>query len=290
METRSYTFDGIGTRWAIDFVPGPDTPDNLPERILHMVEDYDRRLSRFIEGSVVRSIANKPGQYEVGEEFVSLLLHYLPLYHLTGGAVTPTIGHLLEQTGYDATYSLKERPREPVPDFLEAVEIVDGSHIRLREPVLFDFGALGKGYLIDRVAELIRTSGSPEYAVDAGGDMVVHTAGSREWKVGLEHPDDTSKIVGVVGLRNRAIAGSAGNRRTWGRFHHILNPNTLESTTGIKAVWVVAESATEADGLSTCLFFVPADRLQGHYRFEYLIVRDDLTMERSSQFPGTFFT
>jgi len=68
-----------------------------------------------------------------------------------------------------------------------------------------------------------------------------------------------------------------------------MNPKTLTSPTDIIAIWVVAESALLADALTTCLFFVPASILSDYYAFEYVLIRDDFSIEKTSNFPGEFF-
>ncbi|MGK4455712.1 FAD:protein FMN transferase, partial [Klebsiella pneumoniae] len=76
----------------------------------------------------------------------------------------------------------------------------------------------------------------------------------------------------------------------WGAYHHIMDPNTLRSAEGIRAVWVAADEARIADGLTTALFFVPPYELEFGYTFEYLIVRDDYSLAVSDGFPAELFT
>jgi thiamine biosynthesis lipoprotein len=52
----------------------------------------------------------------------------------------------------------------------------------------------------------------------------------------------------------------------------------------------VADTGLLADGLATALFFADAAMLQKHYNFEYAIVNNDFSLERSPNFPATFFT
>jgi hypothetical protein len=44
-----------------------------------------------------------------------------------------------------------------------------------------------------------------------------------------------------------------------------------------------------ADALSTCLYFIPAEKLRAHYHFEYLVLRADYSVETSSNFPAELF-
>jgi thiamine biosynthesis lipoprotein len=131
------------------------------------------------------------------------------------------------------------------------------------------------------VAALLEEHGITAYCVDAGGDMIQRN--SSPLRVGLEHPNNMEQVIGIVELSNRSLCGSSGNRRKWQNFHHIIDPKKLASPTGILAVWVIADTTILADGLTTCLFFVTAEKLKRH-SFEYLLVRDDLSIEKSGGF------
>ena len=147
---------------------------------------------------------------------------------------------------------------------------------------------MGKGYLVDIVAKVLEDAGIHSYCVDAGGDMVHR--GDAPIRVGLENPSDTTQAIGVVNLQNKSLCGSAGNRRKWADMHHIINPKELSSPTNILAVWVLADSTLVSDGLTTALFFVPASKLTNDFNFEYLILKDNFSIDKSDGFPAEVFT
>lgn len=280
----TFQFEAIGTSWEIT---SRDDFDIAP--IHKEIEDFDTYFSRFKPTSFISNLAKKKGIFEVREDLTTLLLMYLPLYHLTGGLFTPLIGQQLVEAGYDSDYSLKEKELHDIPDLTEVVEVLDSTHIELKKPALLDIGAIGKGYLIDKVVTLLRNSGHSELVVDAGGDIYVHSASNLPKVIGLEHPDDQTMVLGTVPVCNQGICGSAGNRRKWGRFHHIINPKTHSSPEHILAVWVIASSTAIADGLSTALFFVKPEVLSKQYRFDYVIVYSDGTYSSSTSFKGELF-
>ena len=107
-------------------------------------------------------------------------------------------------------------------------------------------------------------------------------------RVGLEDPNDASKVVGVAHLVDQSICGSSGNRRAWADFHHIIDPFSLASPRHVLAVWTVAATTMLADAMSTCLFFVPPERLR-EFAFDYVIIHADRTVSRSPGFPGEVF-
>jgi thiamine biosynthesis lipoprotein len=97
-------------------------------------------------------------------------------------------------------------------------------------------------------------------------------------------------VIGVATLKtHQSICGSAGNRRAWATFHHIINPHTLESPRNILAVWALANSTLEADALTSGLFFTTPQILATEFLYEYAIMYADHSVEYSPHFPGEFF-
>lgn len=283
-------FEAIGTHWCIDL---PATLDAARvEFVMGLVHDridaFDKAYSRFRPDSIVTTMSKAIGRYELPTDAAPMLTFYRRLYDLTDGAATPLIGNALSDAGYDAAYSLKTKAMTS-PKRWDDVMRVEDSTIDLAEPVILDFGAAGKGYLIDIVSDLIEHEGIGSYCVDAGGDMRYRSEAGAALRVGLESPVNASQVVGVAQLTNRSICGSAGNRRAWGAFTHILDPRSLTSPKHILAVWVIADSTMMADGLTTALMFVNPEVLQSEFAFEYAIIREDFSLERSANFPGEFF-
>ena len=97
-------------------------------------------------------------------------------------------------------------------------------------------------------------------------------------------------MIGVIPIQNRSICASAGNRRTWGNFHHIISPKTLQPIKHILSAWIVADTALIADGLATAIFFTSPKKLQKYYTFEYLLLFPDFHIEKSAGFHAELFT
>lgn len=284
-----YIFEAIGTTWQIDLPDGllVSTREKIFQNIRARIEIFDRHYSRFREDSLVSKISKKTGIYTLPPDAELLFSLYENLYHLTGGVVTPLIGNTLVDAGYDENYSLKSKIlTSPLP--WENVLERKGLKLLVKQPVILDFGAAGKGYLIDIVAGIIHAEKVSSFCVDAGGDMIYFNS-EQSLRVGLEHPIDPTKVIGVATILNQSLCGSAGNRRKWGKFHHIINPHTLESPKNILAIWVVAQTTLLADGLTTALFFIDPAILQKEFQFAYLIVHQDFSIQISDNFPGEIF-
>ena len=290
--TQNVVFEAIGTRWQIDCYEPSPTVDlkAVLQEVQARIEQFDRAYSRFREDSLVTEISKRAGTYQLPDDALPMLRLYEDMYKVTSGLVTPLIGQVLAEAGYDAHYSLKSKDLHEPPAWEDVIRFEPPHILRVKQPVLLDFGAMGKGYLIDIVAELLWEKGIRSFCVEAGGDMLYRTASSTPLRVGLEHPENTSQVIGVATLVNKSLCGSAGNRRAWAHFHHLINPKTLTSPRNILAVWAAASTTLLADAVTTGLFFVSPEILLKYYAFEYAIMYADRTVKQSPGFPGKLFT
>ena len=293
-QSAQLNFKAIGTLWQIDIYKNLslEYQSEIFDKIKKRVEEFESNYSRFRDDSIVGKIAKLkdedcPKNFLLPEDAEKLLGTYKEFYLLTDGLFTPLIGDLLSSAGYDSSYSLK--PQETLVKPYDWCDVFEYNHPNLlvKKPVQLDFGAAGKGYIIDLISELIEGEGILNYCIDAGGDIRHRNVNTI--KIGLENPINLDQVVGVYDLGNRSMCGSSGNRRAWGNFNHIMNPKTLSSSKEIIAVWVIADTTILADALTTCLFFLPASNFREKYNFEYLIIKSDMSIEKSNNFSGELF-
>ena len=123
---------------------------------------------------------------------------------------------------------------------------IGGGEIVLEPGVRLDLGGIGKGYAVDRAAELLGRFGPA--LVNAGGDMACR-GGS--WPVGVEIPDDPLTIA----LERGALATSGSDRRRWAGGHHLIDPFTgRPADSPYLRVTVAAATAVEAEVRAKAIF------------------------------------
>jgi thiamine biosynthesis lipoprotein len=110
----------------------------------------------------------------------------------------------------------------------------------------FDLGAIGKGFALDRMAEVLREWSCPAFLLIAGGSSVLAgeaPAGTPGWSCGLGDNHSPRRYW----LKNVSLSGSGlavqGN--------HILDPRTGRPARRQNRAWALAETAAESDALST---------------------------------------
>ncbi len=295
-------FEAIGTHWQIDIYDeiSAEKEAEILKCIRDRIEIFDKDYSRFRDDSLVMEMAKTPGKYPLPAHAPDMMNLYYKLYALTGSAFTPLIGQTLVDAGYDAKYTLEEKVIGEIAkpmNWSEALNYdTEKNILEIKKPVLLDFGGIGKGYLIDIIGQILLDNEILSFCIDAGGDILHVTRDDSQaeippLRVGLEHPENTSQVIGVIEIKNKSICGSSGNRRAWKNFHHIMDPHTGEASRKILASWVTADTTIVADALATCLFFVPPNVLEeGGFQFEYLVLHPDYSVEKSAGFDAELFT
>jgi Na+-translocating ferredoxin:NAD+ oxidoreductase RnfG subunit len=133
--------------------------------------------------------------------------------------------------------------------------------VAYRDPgVELEFGAMGKGYAVDRIVNLLVEAGVSSGLVDFGSTLYAlgQPEGESAWCVGIRHPRDPNRVIDTVWLRDRALATSGDDQQAviirGRRYGHILDPRTGRPARRAASASVVATSALEADALSTAAF------------------------------------
>lgn len=286
----SFKFIAIGTHWTIDVSsPGScQSYNSLEDTIKQRIEIFENTYSRFRENSLPDKISKQDGEIILPSDAKKLFDLYFELEKISNGLVSPVVGNTLVEAGYDKDYSFDEK-KFTKPLILNQVLSYEFPKLFVKQKCWIDFGALGKGYLIDIVGDILESFKIEKYTVEAGGDMYHKSSDGTSIRVGLEHPLDTSQIVGFTEIKKGSICASAGNRRRWKNFHHIINPITQKPVDNILATWVVSDSAIISDALTTMLFFVEPEVLVNRFRFDYLILYPDLSMRKSNSNIFTTF-
>ena len=224
------------------------------------VRRLDTLFSTYTERSPVRRLNDAEDTLlSVPDEVYALLRRCDSLQRLTGGAFDIAIEPLIQAWGFDG-----EQPSVPPAAALQsALQHSGWSGIRLsgdgtvakRPGAGINFGAIAKGYAVDRAVEVLRKEGVDNALVNAGGE-VRSTGGT--WSIGIQHPRSPSELAAIIDLHGRAIATSGDYEQYFEvdgqRYHHILDPATGTPARGCRSVTVIADDVAAADALATAIF------------------------------------
>ena len=143
----------------------------------------------------------------------------------------------------------------------EKIELTPPDRISFRSSCLqLDLGAIGKGYAVDRAAEVLHSLGIRDALINAGGSTILAMGSPPDQTAWLVHlRDPSNKIDPQVMLKDGSVStseqtppGLLGNDSAG----HIIDPNTGMPLKTVFAVSAVSRTATVSDALSTTLLLL----------------------------------
>jgi len=274
----TYTIDLYGTD-RIRMEDAADSAFDEARRIDQQLSNYkpDSELSQ-----VNRRAAQEP--VEVSQEFFDLIARCLEYSRQSEGAFDITVGPLMRVWGfYKGSGHLPHRA-----EVQAALTRVGYRHVRLdpaaqtvrflRPGVELDPGGIGKGYAVDRMADVLRRKGFST-ALIAGSGSSIYGMGApphepKGWRVEIKNPWDTSKIAAEIFLKDMSLSTSGSYEkffRAGGRIYaHLMDPRTGYPAQGAVAVSVMAPRTLDSEAW-TKPYFVngrswAAKHLPNHFR------------------------
>ncbi len=229
------------------------------------IDRLEELLSEWREDSQISEVNRQAGQgpLSVGPELLEVVTRALELSQLTDGAFDitfATCGHLWS-VGQQRIPSEQEiADCLPHIDYRNVVVDQEESTIELiGERTRIGIGAIGKGYGVDRAAQVLSDRGIDDFIVDGGGDL--RASGQRfgrPWRAAIAHPRSPDEFLAVVELWDRSFVTSGDYERYFEsdgvRYHHIIDPATARPARASIATTVIADDTTTADALSTAFF------------------------------------
>ncbi|MGQ0620576.1 MAG: FAD:protein FMN transferase [Panacagrimonas sp.] len=187
---------------------------------------------------------------------------------ITGGLFEPRIAELVHLWGFDDMARLRETPPDAaqIDRLLEAMRIApayDGGATYGPAPgVGWDFGGIGKGWIVDAALEILRQQGFPDAIVDAGGNLAVSGArGDRPWRIGIRNPrsdPEAPTLIASLAARDEAVNTHGDDQRFFDfedkRYSHILDPMSGWPAQGLRSLTVVHADGSLAEAGGAALF------------------------------------
>ena len=256
----------MGTRiyvevWHDDRIQG----DAAIDAVMDNMRRIDALMSHYRPDSQISQINTRAAvePVKVDPELFDLIRTSIHFSEVTEGA-------------FDITYAsvgyLYDYPRHVHPSDAEIKAALPGVNYRnllldpeqhtirfAREGMRIDLGGIAKGFACDQGVEILKRFGVTNAMVMAGGDTrLLGDRRGRPWVVGIRHPDNKNRIVLSMPLADVGISTSGDYERYFDeggiRYHHIIDPKTGRSPTGVRSVTIIGPTATDTEGWSKGVF------------------------------------
>jgi thiamine biosynthesis lipoprotein len=230
-------------------------------------------LSTWIPTSELSQVNASAGvrPVRVSPETLTVVRRAIQVGEMTNGGFDVVIGPAVE------AWSVTERQHLPTEAELQALHALVDPHdvhtdvwersIYLEKPGMrIDVGGIGKGYAADQAVDAMRKAGAIAGVVALSGDIKTfgRLPGGKAFPVGVQHPRREGAVLAWIDLQDEAISTAGDYERYFERdgvrYHHILDPETLQPARGCQSVTVVAREGVWADGLDTGIFVLGPER------------------------------
>jgi len=206
------------------------------------LDRLEGELSRFVESSDIARASRLPpgGTLAIGDDAMECLL-------VAAGVAEST------RRAFDPAYGSVRGPG--LPDGAPAFTLDPAAHVLTSRAsrLQIDLGAVGKGYALDRMADVLAEWGVGSARLNSGGSTVLargNPASAAGWPAALGEGGARREIL----LRGEALSGSGLAVKG----PHLVDPRTGQPAARTLRAWASAPGAAVADALSTA-FFVMTD-------------------------------
>ena len=258
----------MGTVFEIAaYGPSPKHVSQAIDQAFKEVVRLDHIMSGYIPESDLSRI-NRTAHFRpepIPHDLYQVIKQSLLYSRMSGGKFDITVGPLARawkaeiQDGKPPSPAEEESLRRCVG--WRNVTLIPPDKIELRSPCMaIDLGAIGKGYAVDRAAEVLRSYAIRRALISAGGSTIYGMGappGKQAWVVQLRDP--TRKLNPEVRLNGNSVSTSEQTRDPephGAPFGHIIDPATGVPVRTAYSVSAVAPTATASDALSTTLLLM----------------------------------
>ncbi|MDH4186641.1 MAG: FAD:protein FMN transferase [Nitrospira sp.] len=231
------------------------------------IRRLEERLSTWIPTSELSRVNAAAGHLpiRVSPETLTVVQRAIQAGEMTGGGFNIAIGPAVD------AWRVTEDQRIPTESALEALRPLvnlTSVHVNVQSQTIYlektgmriDVGGIGKGYAADQAAMVMQKAGALAGVVALSGDIKTFGGlpGGKRFPVGIQHPRKDGAVLVWIDLQDEAISTAGDYERFFEqdgiRYHHILDPRTLQPARGCQSVTVIAKEGVWADGLDTGIF------------------------------------
>ncbi|MCR4692222.1 MAG: FAD:protein FMN transferase [Lachnospiraceae bacterium] len=226
---------------------------------------------------------------QVSEDTATMLYAANRFCETTNGMIDITIYPVKELWDFSNPQTAAVPPASRLEKALAHVDYtaleIDGTRVRLSDPeAAIDPGFIAKGYIADQLKKFLLEKGVENAIINLGGNVqcIGNKPDKTGYQVGIQKPfadpgvfEETVTAMDERGSHSCVVTSGTYERCfTMGDtlYHHILDPTTgMPVDTDLDSATILADSATEADALSTTCLILGSEKAM-----EYIESIDDI--------------
>ncbi len=277
LKTYSQSIPSMSTKLELTILYAEDKEEEA-SAIIQKGFDEANRLIKIISaweaGTELYAVNQQAGiaPVAVGDELFFLVKRSIKISDLTEGLFDVTFASIDKVWFFDRPMTMKPAEEE----IINSIRNINYKYIRLDEAnktifitnkgTKIELGAIGKGYIANKIKLCLQQQGVTSGLVNAGGDLVCWgpNAYGEPWKIGVADPHKEENYIAWIPVQDKAIATSGSYERfaliDGIRYSHIIHPRTGYPVEGLHSVTVMSPDVELCDAIATSVFLMGLEK------------------------------
>ena len=235
----------FGTSFSIQFEKNNDE-NIIKNKIDSLFKIVNNSFSTYISDSDISKINRGDSLLAVDDHFKKVFLKSYEIWELSQGFFDPTVGSLVNAYGFGPENKIKNFSKKQLDSLIELtgfskVSLTSEGTIKKKySNIYLDFNAIGKGYIVDLISELLISYDIKNFLIEIGGEIIAKGKNPNSgdfWKVAIDNPSQKNnrQFIKTIFLKNKALATSGNYRKyiidslTGKKYVHTINPKNGKS-------------------------------------------------------------
>ena len=267
----------FGTSFLIQYEGKNNNDVIIKNKIDSLFNTINNSFSTYISDSDISKINLGDSLLIVDNHFKKVFLKSYDIWKLSKGYFDPTVGSMVNAYGFGPEKKIKNFSQKKLDSLIKLtgfskVSLTSKGTIKKKfSNIYLDFNAIGKGYTVDLISELLSSFSIKNFLIEIGGEIIAKGKNPNTgnfWKVAIDNPNkkNNRQFIKTVLLKNKALATSGNYRKfrfdslTGNKYVHTINPKNGKSfQSKILSVSVIASDCITADAWATALMIMPIE-------------------------------
>ena len=188
----------FGTSFLIQYEGNVNNEIIIKNQIDSLFKIINNSLSTYISNSDISKINRGDSLLVVDDHFKKVFLRSYDIWKLSEGFFDPTVGSIVNAYGFGPENKIKNISKKQLDSLIELtgfskVSLTSKGTIKKKfSNIYIDFNAIGKGYIVDLISELLNSYGIKNYLIEIGGELIAkgkNPNSGNYWKVAIDDPN-----------------------------------------------------------------------------------------------------